>query len=198
VVKAYSYIRFSTPEQRKGDSLRRQVEKARDYAAANGLVLDDTLTFTDLGTSAFRGKNAQDGGLSLFLAAIDEGRVEEGAFLLIENFDRLSRQPAIEAIHLLQSIVNRGVTVVTLTDGRKYSKETLRNDQMTLLGSIFSMFRAHEESKVKGERLRAAWGKKKQKDAREGKAITKMLPAWLKVEGDKIITIEEKAKVVLR
>jgi len=31
--KAYSYIRFSTPEQLKGDSLRRQLESSRKYAA---------------------------------------------------------------------------------------------------------------------------------------------------------------------
>jgi hypothetical protein len=30
--KAYSYLRFSTPEQRKGDSFRRQWEKAKAYA----------------------------------------------------------------------------------------------------------------------------------------------------------------------
>jgi DNA invertase Pin-like site-specific DNA recombinase len=28
--KAYSYIRFSTPEQEKGDSLRRQMEGAEN------------------------------------------------------------------------------------------------------------------------------------------------------------------------
>jgi len=30
--KAYSYIRFSTPEQLKGDSLRRQLESSREYS----------------------------------------------------------------------------------------------------------------------------------------------------------------------
>ena len=33
VVKAYSCIRFSTPQQALGDSLRRQTEKAAKYAA---------------------------------------------------------------------------------------------------------------------------------------------------------------------
>ena len=30
--KCYSYIRFSTPEQSKGDSLRRQLELSANYA----------------------------------------------------------------------------------------------------------------------------------------------------------------------
>ena len=34
--KAYSYIRFSTPEQALGDSLRRQVQLAEEYARKHG------------------------------------------------------------------------------------------------------------------------------------------------------------------
>jgi hypothetical protein len=33
--KAYSYVRFSTPEQAKGDSLRRQVELAQAYPSSH-------------------------------------------------------------------------------------------------------------------------------------------------------------------
>jgi hypothetical protein len=47
--KAYSYVRFSTPEQAKGDSHRRQTEKAAKYAAENGLELDTELRLADLG-----------------------------------------------------------------------------------------------------------------------------------------------------
>jgi DNA invertase Pin-like site-specific DNA recombinase len=195
---AYSYIRFSTPEQSKGDSQRRQLERSREYAAAHSLPLDDTLTFKDLGRSAYRGKHAQDGGLSLFLTAIDEGRVEPGSFLLIENLDRLSRQPPVDALNLLQSIVEKGVTVVTLVDQRRYTKESLRNDASTLLVSIIVMFRAHEESKLKGERVRAAWQRKKQNDAREGKPITAMTPAWLRVVDGRFEVIEENAAAVRR
>ncbi|MFC1896371.1 hypothetical protein ACFL0Q_06890 [Thermodesulfobacteriota bacterium] len=41
-MKAYSYIRFSSPEQEKGDSLRRQTEYSEQVAAKLGLQLDDT------------------------------------------------------------------------------------------------------------------------------------------------------------
>ena len=49
--RAYSYIRFSTPEQLKGDSLRRQLETSRAYAEKHGLLLDDSLR--DIGIAAF-------------------------------------------------------------------------------------------------------------------------------------------------
>ncbi len=77
--RAYSYIRFSTPEQARGDSLRRQTERAAAWAAAQGLDLDQELTFRDLGVSAYSGKNAAVGQLSDFLRAVDDGRVPQGA-----------------------------------------------------------------------------------------------------------------------
>lgn len=45
MVKAYSYLRFSTPEQMKGDSFRRQREMAEAYARTHGYELDTSLTF---------------------------------------------------------------------------------------------------------------------------------------------------------
>lgn len=58
--KAYSYIRFSTPEQAFGDSQRRQFEKAKQYAALHGLDLSEE-SYADLGVSAFYGRNKQQG-----------------------------------------------------------------------------------------------------------------------------------------
>ena len=56
---AYSYLRFSRPEQMRGDSQRRQVTKSQDWADRKKVPLDDSLDLRDLGVSAFRGKNAQ-------------------------------------------------------------------------------------------------------------------------------------------
>ncbi len=79
--KAYSYIRFSTPEQLKGDSLRRQLESSRKYALEHNLVLDESLR--DLGVSAFKGKNATEGALKRFMELIDAGQVERGSILIL-------------------------------------------------------------------------------------------------------------------
>jgi hypothetical protein len=66
-------IRFSTPQQKLGDSLRRQTEKAAKYAAEHGLTLDTELKMTDAGVSAFRGKNASTGALGGFVRAVESG-----------------------------------------------------------------------------------------------------------------------------
>ncbi|MEN3371987.1 recombinase family protein [Dechloromonas sp. ZS-1] len=77
---AYNYIRFSTAEQRKGDSLRRQDDLAKAYAEEKGLSLDESLTMLDLGVSAFKGANAESGALAAFLEAIDNGHVPVGSY----------------------------------------------------------------------------------------------------------------------
>ena len=83
VVKAYSYIRFSTPQQALGDSLRRQTEKAAKYAVEHGLTLDTELNLSDLGVSAFRQSNAKKGALRVFLDALEALRLEATCSLRI-------------------------------------------------------------------------------------------------------------------
>src|SRR3954463_6438548 len=91
---AYSYVRFSTPDQAKGDSLRRQTEAAAAWCERNGVRLDTSLTLPDLGTSAFRGRHHRDDrhALGAFIRLAESGRVPEGSYLIIERLDRLTRE----------------------------------------------------------------------------------------------------------
>jgi DNA invertase Pin-like site-specific DNA recombinase len=181
--KAYSYIRFSTPEQQKGDSDRRQTELSRKYAEAHGLTLDENLTYRDLGVSAFDKSNIRNGELGAFLRAIDSGAVEPGSYLLVESLDRLSRAKVTDALEVFMSIINRGIRLVTLADGREYSKEKINEQFTELIISIVVMSRAHEESLTKSRRLKEAW---KAKRGRIGDAkLTEIAPAWLKLNDDR-------------
>src|SRR5881227_281955 len=58
---AYSYVRFSSRNQAKGDSLRRQLETSREFAAKQGWSLIED--YADLGVSGFTGSNIKDGDL---------------------------------------------------------------------------------------------------------------------------------------
>ncbi|MGC2960533.1 recombinase family protein [Paraburkholderia graminis] len=182
--KAYSYIRFSTPEQQHGDSFRRQADLSRKYADAHGLSIDEKLTYRDLGVSAFDKSNVRTGELGAFLRAVDSGAVEPGSYLLVESLDRISRAQVMDALEIFMSIVNRGIRIVTLADGREYGKEEDSGKQFTdLLMSIAIMSRAHEESLTKSRRLKEAW---KAKRGRIGdKKLTEMAPAWLKLNDDR-------------
>ncbi len=194
--KAYSYLRFSTPAQQTGDSFRRQITLAQQYALRYDLELDETLTFHDLGISAYRGLNAEAGRLAEFREAVQTGLVPAGSFLLVEALDRLSRLTPRKAMRVLEQIVELGVTVVTLNDEKQYTADNLDNNHIDLIMAILYFTRANEESATKGRRLRAAWEGKR--EAAGNKPLTANTPAWIaldKVTGT-LKLIEEKAQVV--
>ncbi|MFC0590271.1 recombinase family protein [Novosphingobium aquiterrae] len=194
--RVYSYTRFSTPEQAQGDSFRRQADAAARWVSrknaereADGLApvaLDETLNLKDLGVSAFRGANtAEDSGLGGFVFACREGLIAPGSYLLVESLDRISRMPPRRVSRLLDDIVEAGVTVVTLSDGLEYDAQRLDSDASALLIALMVSWRAHEESKVKGQRVAAAWAEKRLRvrDGRDTK-LTSRGPGWLHWTGE--------------
>lgn len=195
---AYSYVRFSSPEQLKGDSLRRQLELSQRYVEAHGLTLDTSLSLHDLGLSAFHGTNVRKGALGAFLAAIENGKVKAGSYLLVESLDRLSRAQVIDALELFTSIINKGIVIVTLSDGQVYSRTVIENNWTNLIISIAIMARAHEESATKSRRLFAAWGKKVSDARSGGKKVSSTCPYWLELSRDRtyFIQIPERVAIV--
>jgi DNA invertase Pin-like site-specific DNA recombinase len=195
--RAYSYLRFSTAEQAKGDSFRRQNDMAVAYASEHGLVLDTELTFHDLGVSGFRGQNASVGQLGYFREAVRHGLVPPGSFLLVESLDRISRNDVFDAQGLLTDIVREGVAVVTLLDKRVYSLETLRAEPMGMVYAVMLFMRANEESATKSRRLSASWEAKRSR-ASSNKPLTGISPAWVRVSlaDGTIELIPERADIV--
>src|SRR5262249_47669312 len=143
--RAYSYVRFSTPEQLKGDSLRRQTNLSAGYCQRNNLLLDDSLNLRDLGVSAFRGDNVETGALSGFLDAVRRGRVPQESVLIVENLDRLTRDEIGKALSLFISILDAGVHIVTLRPEVEYTKQSI-NDIATIMQAVLQLFLGHEES----------------------------------------------------
>lgn len=198
---AYSYIRFSTKEQAKGDSLRRQTDLREAYLKSRlELTLDNSLTLKDLGVSAFKGANADEGTLGTFITAIDEGIVPKGSYLLVESLDRLSRAKVVVALDLFLRIIRKGITIATLEDGREYSEQSISNNFTDLIVSIAIMARAHEESQRKSNLISNAWKQKRVDAAKTGKVMSKVVPFWLKAKDDKsgFDVIPELAEVLNR
>lgn len=179
--KAYSYIRFSTPEQASGDSLRRQLALSEKYALDHGLLFDQTLKLADQGISAFKGTHRIKGALGEFLQLVEKGLIPKDSVLLVENLDRLSREEVLEALSHFTSIIRAGIRVVTLQDGMEYSKKSLNENFGQLLMSIVLMSRAHEESLTKSTRLKAVWDIKREKAQSGEIKLTGICPYWLKL-----------------
>ena len=175
--KAYSYIRFSRPEQMRGDSLRRQTEAAERWAADNGMVIDESLT--DLGVSAYRGLNRVKGALGKFLGLVEKGQIPKGSFLIIESLDRFSREDALDVLGEFTKVLKAGITIVTLIDGQVYSRARIKAEPMALFGSLMVMMRSHDESRTKGLRVGEAWERKRR--AAASQVLTTKVPGWLHV-----------------
>ncbi len=154
--RVYSYLRFSDPRQATGHSSERQRAYAARWAEEHGLRLDESLTMRDEGLSAYHQKHIKSGALGVFLAAVEDGTVPAGSVLVVEGLDRLSRAEPIQAQAQLAQIVNAGITVVTASDGKEYSRERLKSNPMDLVYSLLVMIRAHEESDTKSKRVSAA------------------------------------------
>lgn len=181
MTRAYSYIRFSTPDQAKGDSLRRQLERSRRFATDKSLQLDDSLR--DYGTSAFHNKHADTGHLAEFLTAVREGKVPRGSYLLVESLDRLSRDQFWPAFDLIRDLLRAGIVLVTLPahdEPREYSFDNTNRNPALINEIIYDLTRSHRESKVKSERC-AEVAEQQRVEARAGKVkIPGRCPAWLK------------------
>lgn len=197
---AYSYVRFSSAKQELGDSLRRQLKLAEDYAERHGLTLD-THSYRDLKCSAYKGKNALEGKLGTFIKAVEDKKIAKGSFLLVESFDRISRDDADEAMELFLKITKLGVTLVTLQDNRVYTKESRKKDPIgSMVGPLLLMVRAHEESQTKSIRVGERWQQKRNEAAAGGRKMTVVAPSWLTVSADRKAWIvdQTKAKTVER
>lgn len=179
--KAYSYIRFSSPEQAKGDSYRRQREAALAYCQEQGLELAATseYTFFDRGRSAFTGKHIDDTGeLGRFLKLVENGAIPKGSYLIVESLDRLSREEVKKALPRFLDLLGKGICIYTSIDKHLYTENY---DLSDLVISIVSMSRAHQESAHKGNRVSEAWRNKRNLARAHKTPLGNACPYWLEL-----------------
>lgn len=204
---AYSYIRLSSKRQSNTgdkkayrDGLRRQLALRDEYLAANPhLTLDTRFSLHDIGVSAFTMANIAKGGdgkLALFQQAVDEGRIAKGSYLLVESLDRISRASVPVAQHMLLSLVNAGIIVVSISDRMTYRQapDDLTS-QAAFLVSVMSLMRAHEESVMKSTRLKETWAEKRRNIGT--RRLTARVPGWLH-EVNGVLEVHPKRGAVVR
>ncbi|QTG15732.1 recombinase family protein [Agrobacterium tumefaciens] len=194
---AYSYVRISTFEQSEGSGVERQLEKTRRYAEENGLILDTEMI--DIGKSGFHGRHKKDGVFGEFIDLVKEGKIKRGSVLIVESLDRISREKVIVAAGQLLSLLGEGIDVVTLQDRMRYSSNATVGD---LIVSLTIMSRAHEESAIKSDRVKAAIEKRKEMAVMGLKTFVQNGPSWIDQERLKDrtyrFTLNHRADVIRR
>ncbi len=96
----------------------------------------------------------------------DKGKVEKGSYLLVESLDRLSRDTVRVARDRFEAILDRGINIAVLSEGKVYKADSY--DMSDMIMSLLVMQRANEESAMKSKRGRAAWQQKKKRAAETG------------------------------
>lgn len=193
--RAFSYLRFSNPDQQRGDSVRRQVSASKEWCDRNNVLLDDSLSLADCGVSAFRGKNADHGAFKEFLIAVDSGRVHPGDYLIVESLDRISRQELGKSQTLIHQILSSGVNIVTIKPERVFTPSG-SNDIGQAIEILIHLSRAYEESKLKSERVGAAWEQKRNKATTQ--IISSKCPSWLRRVDNVFELIDDHVSIVRR
>ncbi|MCV5744769.1 recombinase family protein, partial [Escherichia coli] len=87
------------------------------------------------------------------LQLIKEGVIASGSVLILENVDRMSRQDPQESVYMMLDIIRAGVKIYTLHDKRLHEREG-KDNFMNLMVWALAAERAHDESRVKSERVR--------------------------------------------
>lgn len=195
---AYSYVRLSSKEQIKGHGNLRQTKAIHEAAQRYHWHLSEQ-TFSDLGVSSFKGLNRLSGALSQFIELAQTGQIEKGSVLIVENVDRLSRENVMNSVSLMLNLINLGITIYTLSDDRIYKQQS-DTAFMDLMLWALSAQRAHEESVMKSQRIRASRENAKERAREAGVVMNRSLPAWLKWSENRteLIVIDEIAVIIQR
>jgi DNA invertase Pin-like site-specific DNA recombinase len=178
----YSYVRFSTPDQIKGDSKRRQIDKARAWAFKEGYEFDESLTIRDEGKSGWKGDHLKTGNLGKFLKRINsEDDIPRGSVLYVEAVDRLTRMEFTDAMNLILGLLEKVKVMIPQLLPHPIDKKFLNENTGFVHQFIGLCAGANAESKRKSENLKASWDTKR-KMAKEGCLYTETTPEWISVE----------------
>lgn len=177
-MKAYSYIRISSQQQKLGGGEERQLEATRKYCRENGLKLVEEMR--DLALSAFHGKHEKEGVLGQFLDAVRNGQIETPCYFICESLDRFSRQEPMYAYSIFSTLIMPGVALVTLIDKKVLTKEAIKADPSLLFVTLASFIRANDESVHKSKRALGYFKEVHRKD----RLHLGIAPSWLKKSSD--------------
>ena len=197
-MEAHLYARWSSREQKHGNTIPRQREIATQCAEAKGWRIASS--FYDDGMSAWTGSNIRKGKLAEFINGFGADGGHEKV-LVVEQLDRLTRRPPMDVLMWMQRVTATGLAIYTANDGMIITQDRLREEPFAIMQIVMNAFRGFSESQTKHERGTDNWQRKRDA-AVHGEAMTSRAPAWLRVvrQGKKrrFEVIEPRGKVVER
>lgn len=186
---------MSTSEQLRGFSLERQRKLIAEFAAKNGLSVEEENTLEDIGRSSFS-DDAQQKELAKFFENLNAGKYEPGDVFALENIDRLTRRGPIDALMKVNQIISKGLKLAIISDKEQRILEEI--DVFSIITLSIDASRANKESQVKSEKGLFNWQEKRNLAANQKIAMTAQAPAWLDTEIFYIFDEEKKKNIKRR
>lgn len=183
--QAISYQRFSDKRQKKGDSERRQNDAFHQFCQRFNLEAVEVMV--DRGLSGFHGEHRTKGHFGRFLAAVRANKIGKNKVLVIENWDRFSREKPHTALATIAEILQVGVGIGVCNLGMILREEDLDTPKMQWV--MGDLIRAREESKRRSTLIKASWIRRRTR-------ATKACPSWIIVKDGQHTLHPEKAKLL--
>lgn len=186
-----SYSRFSSDQQKLGDSLKRQLETYQSIVKQHSLI-DIGQAFIDEGKSAYKGKHL-DAQLGAMIQVLVTMNLPQKPVLVIEKWDRLSRLEMNATIDLFRRVV-AVADILDASDGALYTSSTM-NDITGYITLGLKAHQAHIFSKNISERVRAA---KKRQSLESGDSIIKgrNYPKWLSLIDNAFVEVPDRVTTI--
>src|SRR6188768_472337 len=110
-MEAHLYARWSSKEQKHGNTIPRQRDITTRCAEAEAWPVASS--FYDDGMSAWTGSNITRGNLAKFIDGLgaDGGHAK---VLVVEQLDRLTRRPPLDVLNWMQRATGTGLAIYTV------------------------------------------------------------------------------------
>lgn len=192
--KCFLYHRVSSEQQLAGAGIERQEQMLNTYIEHTNLLAQmdepEATIISDQGVSAFKGLNMSEGELGRWMEQVRAGMWDD-SHLVLESIDRFSRQNPFTVVAYLSELVNHNITI------HDVSLNMLINRTNSSMLPIVTMSaqRAYEESKIKSDRIRDGWKRKREQAFNNGTIVTNKRPQWIDVQDDRYV-LNDKVAIV--
>jgi hypothetical protein len=141
------------------------------------------MSIKDLGVSAFKSKNSDEGSLGTFIEGVKTGKIPKGIVLCVESLDRITRDNVTTAINLISNILMLGIDIGLVNEDKILSQSYIDKNPFELIISVTYLIRGHDESNTKSIRVRDSIQRNIAK-VKQGIpcALGGLLPDWIRYD----------------
>jgi hypothetical protein len=136
---AISFAAFCTAGQKRNESTTRCIEAAQQWCKRNDYVLEQYPEREDASIAAFAGSSVILGCLHLVQYRLERAYIAPGTVLILEMLNGLPLEARLSVITLLMDLMQHGLALVTLRDGKLWNPAVLE-DFCQFVMSVTSMF----------------------------------------------------------